>query len=111
MRKIIMQQVYDTDTAELLMSKHWRTYHPNQGGGSPMLDHERDLYRTKKGAFFAYIRDDKGYGRNRDGATGLYTDTVRRIEVFRSEIEASVWCEEENFEATDVEKHFKIEEA
>lgn len=111
MRKIIRGQVYDTKTAECLLSKKWKTYHPNQGGGSPTLRHEREVYRTKKGALFSYVLDDRGYGRDRNGVTGMYTETTQSLYVFVNDLEAVAWCEEQDFDVDEVEKHFAVEEA
>jgi len=112
MRKILDGRVFDTETAEQLLKRNWSTYHPNQGGGGPMLDHVRALYRTKKGTLFSYTYDEIGYGRDRRfGVTGLYTRKEQCIEEIPDVVHAIAWCEQERFPAEDVEEHFPIEEA
>jgi hypothetical protein len=114
MRKIIEGKVYDTATAELLLHDDWHSHHPNQGGGGPRLYHERAIYKTKKGKLFAYIYDETGYGRNRDGVTGLFARREEEITPLGGAADAVALCEVWNcFEAGAIEKYFAegLEEA
>ena len=112
MRTIIEGKVYDTETAEQLLHVEWWTHHPNLSGGPDTLRHERALYRTKKGKLFAYEYDDRGYGRNRDGASGAFVDTNEAIEPLAGEGAALHWAEETyRFDAHDIEQVLIVEEA
>jgi hypothetical protein len=111
MRKIINSKVYDTETAECLMSRVWHTHHPNLSGGPPTCDHTRCIYRTKKGVLFAYRSDDTGYGRNRDGASGAFYHHEAEIIPLADDAAAVTWAEENDFDAEDVEGVFAVEEA
>jgi hypothetical protein len=110
MKRIIQGKVYNTETAELLLNRGWKTFHPNQGGGSPHLEHIRSIYKTKNGTLFGYQYDDIGYGRDRNGVTGMYTREEEELFLFLTERQAVDWAEEWNFDATEVEKVFEVEE-
>jgi len=115
MKKIIDGKLYDTETADRLLYKQWSTQHPNVSGRDHSLDHERAVYRTKKGTLFAYEYDEEGYGRNADGATGAFVRKRSRWEVFYGGEPAAVrWAEEQDcFDSQDIYDQFAdtIEEA
>jgi hypothetical protein len=109
MRKIIRGKIYDTSTAHQLLHGEWYTYHPNLSEREPSLRHERGLYRTKKGALFAYTFDRTGYGRDRNGVTGAFTGESETIQEFTTAGEALFWVEYQNeyrdiFDPDDIEK-------
>lgn len=108
---IINGKRYNTDTAEIVLSRSWHSYHPNQGGGDPKLFHVRSIYRTKKGILFAYQFDHVGYGRDRNGLNGLFIDEKEEITPLSGDADAIATCEHFGFSGEEVAKHFEVEDA
>ena len=112
MKRIIDGKKSDTETAEPLLHHAWKTHHPNISGGEPTCNHVRAIYRTKSGKLFTYSYDASGYGRDRNGITGIYYRRTEDITPLGGAADAIAWCElEDCFDVEDIEKHFEVDEA
>jgi hypothetical protein len=112
MKKIVYGKLYDTETATCLLNHGWQSRHPNKS--SDTLDHQRGLYRTKKGALFGHTYDEIGYARDDNGVSGLFGHIHADLIPFADAAAALRWCEYEDvFDANEIMKQLAevVEEA